>query len=246
MTSGDSGSSGLAGSFNRPGGSTPNGSTQVIVAEISPFHCLYQDAVEFHTQSRQALPRSESASSRLARGSFLLYIGAAEALVHQAAIELSAFDRAALIADPTHPRPTFEAWKLLPAIVGVGSNAEIDESSPPWPQFAELLALRESWAYPGFARARRAYYRSTGAGSSFEPLQPHQASKTVGITREMLVYPRTGIPRDPYALRPIHLDTIRAVLDASIEALDQKLEGALTRGNRHRREPIQVVGPASP
>jgi hypothetical protein len=29
------------------------------------------------------------------------------------------------------------------------------------------------------------------------------------------------------------------VLDAAIEALDRRVEGALTRGNRHRREPTR-------
>ncbi len=59
----------------------------------------------------------------------------------------------------------------------------------------------------------------------------------------MLVYPRTGLPRDPYALRPHHLDTIRGILDSAIEALDRKLDGLLTRDNRHRREPIQILPP---
>jgi hypothetical protein len=59
----------------------------------------------------------------------------------------------------------------------------------------------------------------------------------------MLVYPKTGLPRDPYALRPHHLDTTRGVIDAAIDALDRKLEGALTRDNRHRREPIEMLPP---
>jgi hypothetical protein len=58
-----------------------------------------------------------------------------------------------------------------------------------------------------------------------------------------LYYPRTGLPRDPYALRPIHLDTARSVLDAAIAALDRRLDGALTRNSRHRTEPVRVVHP---
>ena len=58
-----------------------------------------------------------------------------------------------------------------------------------------------------------------------------------------LAFPRTGLPRDPYALRPHHLDAARAILDAAIEALDRRMAGALTKGQRHRREPVRVVHP---
>ena len=219
----------------------PGGS--VIITEVSPFHCLYQDALDFHSQSRLMLTRSESASSRLARASLLLYVASSEALIHQAAEELGRADLAHLIADPSRPISLIDAWRLLPAVVGQGSSSAIDPSVSPWPQFAELLALRSSWAYPGPAANRRAYYRSTRAGSDFEPLQPHQIPIGIGVTADTLVYPRTGLPRDPYALRPKHLDTARGVLDAAIEALDRRLDGALTRNNRHRREPIRIVVP---
>jgi hypothetical protein len=56
-----------------------------------------------------------------------------------------------------------------------------------------------------------------------------------------LAFPRTGLPRDPYALRPHHLDAARAILDAAIEALDRRMSGELTKGQRHRREPVRVV-----
>ena len=44
----------------------------VIETVYSPFHCLYQDALFFHTQSRVA--RSDSEASRLARSALLLYV----------------------------------------------------------------------------------------------------------------------------------------------------------------------------
>lgn len=215
----------------------------VIETVVSPFHCLYQDALHFHTQSRLAAGRSESEASRLARAAFLLYLASAEALVHQAAVELGRPELIALIADPGRPLPTADAWRLLPAIVAEGPSGPFDPGSPPWPQFAELLALRTSWAYPGPAPERRAYYRSARRDGDYEPLQPHQAPPVAGVTADRLNYPRTGLPRDPYALRPRHLDTARGVLDAAIDALDRRLAGALTREHRHRREPIRLVHP---
>jgi hypothetical protein len=219
----------------------------VIETVFSPFHCLYQDALYFHTQSR--LARSDSEASRLARSALLLYVSSAEALVHQAAEELGRLELRGLIADPSRPLPLSEAWRLLPAIAaepGVPTGA-FDPESPPWPQFTEILMLRTSWAYPGPASGRRAFYRSARRDGDYEPLQPHQIPSGLQRTTppDRLAFPRTGLPRDPYALRPRHLDTARGILDAAIEALDRRMAGALTKGQRHRREPVRVVHPPS-
>jgi hypothetical protein len=213
----------------------------VIETVVSPFHCLYQDALYFHTQSQLRLARSESEASRLARAALLLYVASAEALAHQAAVELGRPELAALLADPGRPLPLEEVWRMLPAVGGDAGPAP-DAEAPPWPQFAELLALRRSWAYPGSAPARRAYYRSPRKDAAYEPLEPHQGAG-IGLPAGALSFPRTGLPHDPYALRPRHLDTARAVLDAAIEALDRRLGGALTRDQRHRKEPVRVVHP---
>jgi hypothetical protein len=238
---GNAGNTAAAGSI----ASDPNASGWVIETVVSPFHCLYQDALHFHTQSRLAAARSESEASRLARAALLMYLASAEAIVHQAAEELGRPELAALIADPSRPLPPADAWRLLPAIVAEGPAGPFNPESAPWPQFAELLALRASWAYPGVAADRRAYYRSPHRDGDYEPLQPHQAPVALGVTPDRLLFPRTGLPRDPYALRPRHLDTARGVLDAAIEALDRRLGGALTRDQRHRREPVRVVHPAA-
>ncbi len=230
-------------------------SAQVIETVVSPFHCLYQDALAFHTQSHLRQARSESEASRLARASFLLYLAAAEALVHQAAAEMGRPELSAFLNDPARPLPLADVWRLLPAIVAesgvsIGPGAH-DPDRPPWPQFAELLALRLAWAFPGPPESRRAYYRAPCPGAPFEPLEPHQLPRDHGRGRPSalaaadLVFPLTGLPRDPYALRPRHLDTARGVLDAAIAALDRRLGGALTRDQRHRREPVRPIGPTA-
>ncbi len=217
----------------------------VIETVFSPFHCLYQDALFFHTQSR--LAKSDAEASRLARAALLLYISAAESLVHQAAEELGRHELRGLIADPSRPLPLAEAWRLLPAIAAEPGSptGPFDPETPPWPQFAELLMLRTSWAYPGLPASRRAYYRSSRRDGDYEPLQPHQVPSVLRNTAapERLAFPRTGLPRDPYALRPRHLDAARGILDAAIEALDRRMGGALTQGQRHRREPVRLVHP---
>lgn len=214
---------------------------------VSPFHCLYQDALHFHTQSR--LAQSEAESARLARAALLLYISSAEALVRQAAVELGRPELRGLLADPSRPLPLAEAWRLLPAIVaepGVPTRP-FDPEAPPWPQFAELLMLETSWVYPAPPSGRRAYYRSDRRDGEYEPMEPHHIPPALrhAVRTESLQYPRTGLPRDPYALRPRHLDTARGILDAAIEALDRRMGGLLCQGQRHRREPVRLVYPIS-
>ena len=222
-----------------PGG----GGGTIIETTVSPFHCLYQDALWLHTQSHLRLPRSESEAGRLARAALVLYLQAAEALVHQAAVELGRPELAHLLSDPSRPLPLAEAWVLLPAIAAEEPPPAIDRERPPWPQFAELLALRDAWTYPGPPSGRRAYYVATADGTSFDPIDPRRAAPGLGLPGDRLCYPRTGLPRDPYAPRPSHLDTARGVLDQAIAALDRRLDGALTRDGRHRVEPTRVVGP---
>lgn len=215
----------------------------IIETVVSPFHCFYQDALEFHKLSHLRLARSEAEASRLARAAFLLYLDAAEALVHQAAAELARPELGGLLTDPSRPMDGLSAWGLLPAIVGDGTPSGFDPARPPWAQLDELLSLRIGWRYPGRAADRRAYYRAPRKDASYEPLEPHQVPPGLGIAADRLVLPRTGLPADPYALRPRHLDTARSVLDQAIEALDKRLGGALTRDGRHRKEPVRVVCP---
>jgi hypothetical protein len=137
-----------------------------------------------------------------------------------------------------------DVWRLLPAVIAESEGGLDDATRPPWPQFAELLAMRAVWAYPGPETQRRGYYQQRAGGDgSFEPIEPHQAPPGAGLTSPAIVYPLTGLPRDPYALRPRHVDTARSVIDAAISALDRKLGGALTRRGRHRREPLRIIYP---
>jgi hypothetical protein len=227
--------------------SPPAPAAAILETTVNPFHCLYQDALHYHTQSKLALGRSESEASRHARVAFLLYLGSAEALVHQAAVELGRPELAPLLADPSRPLPLSDAWRLLPAIVAEGpaANARFDPTSPPWPQFAELLTLRASWSYPGPAPQRRAYYAAPSGSSNYEPIEPRDLPAGLGIAPDRVQLPRTGLPRDPYALRPHHLDATKGILDAAIAALDKRLDGALTRDQRHRKEPVRLINPGA-
>src|SRR5262249_20981610 len=152
------------------------------------------------------LARSEGEASRLARGALVLYLAAAEALVHQAAAELGRPELAPLLADPSRPLPLADAWRLLPAIVADGPKGPFHPEAPPWPHFAGRRARGATGAPRGPPPARGAYSRWGRRDGDYEPVQPHQAPPGVGVSWDRLFYPRTGLPRDPYALRPRHLD----------------------------------------
>jgi hypothetical protein len=135
----------------------------------------------------------------------------------------------------------------LPAIAAEPGDPirPLDPDAPPWPQFSELLAIKNAWAYPGPASSRRAFYHSRQRDGDYEPLQPHRMPTELRAltAKDSLTLARTGLPRDPYALRPHHLDTARGVLDAAIEALDRRMNGSLTKDQRHRREPVRLLEP---
>lgn len=218
-------------------------SVGMIETTFSPFHCLYNDALHFHTESRLKDHESRAEGSRYARAALTLYLDCASALVHQAAVELGRPELWPLVADPSRPLPLAEVWRILPSIVGEGPAGPFRPDQAPWPQFTEMIAMRLSWIYPGPPSQRKAYYKQSNLDGSFEVLLPHESQTLGGPRPDQLVWPRTGLPRDPYALRPHHIDTARKVLDSAIEALDRRLYGALTRENRHRREPVRRVEP---
>ena len=87
----------------------------VIETVVCPFHCLYQDALSFHTQSR--LARSESEASRIvASGTVALCVecgGPGSSSRHRVGPARAAGDRSSI---PDRPLSLFEAWRLLPAI----------------------------------------------------------------------------------------------------------------------------------
>ena len=116
----------------------------------------------FHTQSR--LARSESEASRLARAALLLYVSSAEALVHQAAEELGRPELKSLLADPVTSVTALSKRGGYCRQLLVSSARRLDRliRKPPRGRSSPSCSLlRASWAYPGPAPRRRAFYRSS-------------------------------------------------------------------------------------
>ena len=168
------------------------------------------------------------------RAALLLYVSSAEALVHQAAVELG--------------RPELRGcWPIRAARCRFSKPGGSCRRSPPNPACPPAVrsrvrslapvrraaVLETSWAYPGPPSTRRAYYRSTRRDGDYEPLEPHQVPARAAAhspTRYPDLSAHRPAPRS-LRLRPHHLDTARGILDAAIEALDRRMGGASARAS---------------
>ena len=84
----------------------------VVETTVSPFHCLYQDALWLHTQSHLRLPDPRARPAGWSGRAAPLSPGG-RALVHQAAVELGRPELSHLLSDPTAPSAG-EAWACSP------------------------------------------------------------------------------------------------------------------------------------
>ena len=217
---------------------------RVLETEVSPFHCLYQDALHFHSQSQLRLARSENEASRLARG-------AAALRGERRGAGASGGGRAGPARAGRagrRPEPPAAAGRRLAAPArdrGRGPRRAVR------PRGAPLAAVRRAAGAADVVGLPRPRVEAAGLLPLDRPRRLLRTARAApdpprpGRDPRALHFPRTGLPRDPYALRPRHLDTARGVLDAAIEALDRRLGGALVRDGRHRKEPVRVVFPKS-
>ena len=123
--------------------------------------------------------------------------------MHQAAEEIGRPELQSLLADSSRPLPLFEVWRLTPAAVAQSGvpTRPIDPQLPPWPQFAELLLLRSSWAYPGTAAKRRAFV-SLGPARQANARATGSASGTPGTGPHGQLRP-SCVPKDGLTSRPL-------------------------------------------
>ena len=163
----------------------------VIETVVSPFHCLYQDALHFHTQSQPGAVggRGEPAGT----GGAAALLSSAEALVHQAAVELGRPELAELAADPPPPAP----GRCLAAPARDRGRPGVHPPYDPGPPLAPVrraAGARTSWAYPGPPRPDGPITARPG-GRGYEPLEPHQVPPALAVPpTERSPYPAPACP----------------------------------------------------
>jgi hypothetical protein len=129
---------------------------------------------------------------------------------------------------------------LLPLIASDAKTAFV-KSGYPWAQFAELIRLRNVFVHPKHDRA--AYYKAV-ASHEFKPLDWKKIPASLGIKEGDVIYRQTQIPKDPYSIRLVHVDTTKRVVDDMVKELDKMLGGRLTGENWYRTDYMELVYPA--
>lgn len=188
-----------------------------VERKVNAFEYLYRDAQSLHLRAATA---DVEESARLSRTAILLYVLSLEGLVNRATAAFLKSPFNAFYRDREKDHTTEEKWRLLPMLAANGATFDTGESS--WAQFNELISLRNEIAHPKSRRGT--YYRVTD--KEWIPVQ-EEKEKPERLDIQRIVYPNTGIPTDPSAVRLARLDTAKAVVDTMVRKLDDLLGGKL-------------------
>ena len=205
---------------------------------VNSFHYLYGDAEYFHQLAREMEGRFEQ--YRLCRTAVLLYVLSLEGLINRAMDQFLPERLRDFFLDREEKFSLEDKWLLLPLLVSDGENVQSDRSRYPWSHFAELVRLRNDFVHP--KHDRPAYYRAITA-LQWEPLPWRDMPKDLGVKETEVVYRQTHIPKDPYAVRPRHVDIAKKVVDDTVAELDRLLGGKLTKDNWHRVDQMTLIYP---
>jgi hypothetical protein len=170
----------------------------------------------------------------------LLYVFSLEALINRA---LDAFLPGPIRDFVLEREARFkleDKWLLLPLLVSPNSEATFDKSKYPWSHFTDLVDLRNDYVHP--KHDRPAYYKAV-TSHRFEPLPWNQIPHDAAFRETAIIYRQILVPKDPYAIRPQHLDTIKKTVDDMIATLDSLLTNRLTKNNWLHSDNFTLVYP---
>lgn len=212
----------------------------VVRSIVNCFYYLYQDAEWLRGLASSPGLSGSFDRTRCCRTAILLYAFSLEALINKA-WDLFLPDR----LKPLLPEKSFslaEKWRLLPLLVTEGPS--FDTSRYPWSSFADLIRVRNDLVHPKYGpQPERARYYLVRAHDEFDCLDPDKIPDGVGIRGQDLVYGQLRIPRDPYALLPAHLETVKQVVDDTIAELDHLLGGRIKAGKLLDEDQLELIHP---
>ena len=210
----------------------------VLKSHINSFHYLYQDAEYFHNQAK--LPNSGFESIRASRTALLLYILSLEGLINRALEAFLPEPQRQFFVEREERFSLEDKWQLLPLMAGHGGPKVFDKSAQAWARFIELIRIRNEFVHP--KHDRPAYYEAVTA-TKWTALSWKKIPEGLGVKETDIIYRQTQIPRDPYAVRPEHVDTAKAAVDAVVAALDDLLGGRLSADGWLRGDGMGLVWP---
>lgn len=179
--------------------------------------------------SRSGLSCRTFHKTQLARTALVLYIVSLEALINRAIEAFAPSPLREFFLERERLLEVKDKWLLLPMLAG--SATTFDEGAYPWSHFKELVSIRNDYLHP--KHERMGYYKVVGP-LEWVSLEPNEIPEGFPATAKSIVYPQTKIPRDPYSVRPPHVDTVKNVVDKTIEELNRLLDGKLTEEWLHQ------------
>jgi hypothetical protein len=210
----------------------------VFKSAVNSFHYLYGDAEFFHQVARNQ--SGDFAAVRAARTALLLYILSLEALINRALEHFLPEHLRQFLLDREEKLTIEDKWLLLPLLTSADPSRHFDRSRYPWSHFAELIKIRNEFVHP--KHDRLAYYEAMSA-TQWRPLSWNNIPNGLGVKETDVVFRQTRIPRDPYAVRLNHVDTVREVVDATIEELDRLLDGRILKDGWSHSDGMGLIWP---
>jgi len=205
---------------------------------VNSFHYLYQDAEYLHQTAKKPEMADTFERVRLCRTALLLYIFSLEGLINRAMDHFLPRHLHDYFLEREEKFGIEDKWLLLPLLVS--EKEAFDKSRYPWSHFAELIGVRNDFVHP--KHDRPAYYRAI-TSNRWEPLPWNEIPKDLGVKEADVVYRQTQIPKDPYAIRPEHIDRAKKIVDDAIAELDRLLGGKIFKKDWLRSDEMTLIYP---
>jgi hypothetical protein len=211
----------------------------VFKSKVNSFHYLYQDAEYFHQIAQK--PDVGFDGVRASRTALLLYILSLEALINRALDHFLPERLHDFFLEREERFSLEEKWLLLPLLTSGHGDQQFDRSRYPWSHFVELIKIRNDFAHP--KHDRPAFYEALTA-KEWRPLSWKHIPDGLDVKESDLIYRQTQIPRDPYAVRVDHVNTVRSIVDAIISELDRLLDGRVIADDWKHKDEMALIWPA--
>lgn len=190
---------------------------------VNCFNYLYKDAEVFH---QWAIKSTEFDATRLSRNAMILYIISLEALANQA---LNAFVKEPeryFFIEKEDKFSLEDKYYILPILVNGKGAQTFNTGSYPWSHFKELVKIRNDFLHP--KHKRMAYYKAITT-QNWIPLNWKEIPSDAGINENEIIYRQTQIPKDPYSIKPEHLDIVKKIVDDFVDELIRLLRSKMTK-----------------
>jgi len=212
--------------------------TFIFRSYVNSFAYLYQDASYLHEISKKPAVAKSFERVQLCRTALLVYVFSLEGLINRALDFFTPAHLREFVLKREDRLGIEDKWQLLPLVVS--EKETFDISKYPWSHFSELVSIRNDFVHP--KHDRPAYYKAVSS-HDWKPLSWKEIPKDLSIREKDVIYRQTQIPKDPYAIRPEHIDKVKKVVDDTVMELDRLLGGKITQNDWLHKDEMKLIYP---